>query len=67
MTPDDKTVNLVAALMFVVIHGAIVAWRPALRYFDRLLLTGAERFFSLIRRCFLGSDLAKVFVPFRFG
>jgi hypothetical protein len=64
---NDKTVNLVAALTFVVIYGAIVASRPALRYFEPLLLTGPERFFSLIRRCSLRSDQHKVFLPFRFG
>jgi len=60
---NDKIVNLVAALMFV----AIVVSRPALRYFARLPLTGAKRFFSLIRRCSLRSDEPKVFLPFRFG
>ena len=64
---DDKTVNLVAAFTFCAICGAIVASRPALRYFERLLLTGAKRFFSLIRRCSLRSDQPKVFLPFRFG
>jgi hypothetical protein len=62
-----EIVNVVADIAFIVIHGAIVASRLALRYFERLLLRRAERFFSLIRRCSVGSDLPKVFLPFRFG
>jgi len=47
-----EIVNVVADIAFVVIHGAIVASRLALRYFDRLLLRRAERFFSTLREAF---------------
>lgn len=52
---NTEIANLVGDLAFVVVYVAIAVLRRALPYFERLLLAGAKRFCSWIRRCSLRS------------